>query len=80
MILPSKHLREDRALLTIGAEHLQLLSEPKTVSRLWSDMKRRREAAGPLSYDWFILGLDLLFAMGLVAFERGRVQKTRSVA
>lgn len=77
MILPSKHLREDRALLTIGADLLQLLGEPKTVSRLWSDTKRLREAATPISYDWFVLALDLLFAMGLVAFERGRVQKTR---
>lgn len=78
MILPSKHLREDRALLTIGADLLQLLGEPKTVSRLWSDVKGRREAATQLPYDWFVLALDLLFAMGLVAFERGRVQKTRS--
>jgi len=78
MILPSKHLREDRALLTIGADLLQLLGEPKTVSRLWSDTQRRREAASPVSYDWFVLALDLLFAMGLVVFERGRVQKTRS--
>jgi hypothetical protein len=80
MILPSKHLREDRALLTIGANVLQLLSEPKTVSRLWSDMKNRRDAATPLSYDWFVLALDLLFTMGLITFERGKVEKTRSEA
>jgi hypothetical protein len=77
MILPSKHLREDRALLTVGADLLQLLGEPKTVSRLWSDMKRRRETATPISYDWFVLALDLLFAMGLVAFERGRIRKVQ---
>lgn len=78
MILPSKHLREDRALITIGADLLHLLGEPKTVSRLWSDMKRRREGATPITYDWFVLGLDLLFAMGLVMLDRGKVQKTRS--
>ena len=78
MILPSKHLREDRALLTIGADVLQLLGEPKTVSRLWSDMKVRHDTATPVSYDWFVLALDLLFAMGLVAFERGKVQRMRS--
>lgn len=76
MILPSKHLREDRALLTIGADLLRLLGEPKTVSRLWSDMKRRREGGTAISYDWFVLALDLLFAMGLLAFERGKIQKT----
>ena len=44
MILPSKHLSEDRALVTIGAEVLGLLREPKTVSRLWTDLKKKRAA------------------------------------
>lgn len=73
MILPSKHLREDRALLTIGAEVLTLLREPKTVSRLWTELKRARE--GTLAYDWFILSLDLLFSMGLIEFDQGRVAR-----
>ena len=73
MILPSKHLREDRALLTIGAEVLTLLREPKTVSRLWTELKRARD--GMLAYDWFILSLDLLFSMGLIEFEHGRVAR-----
>jgi len=42
MILPTKHLREDRALIAIGAEILGLLNESKTVSRLWDDLKRSR--------------------------------------
>jgi len=73
VILPSKHLREDRALLTIGAEVLTLLREPKTVSRLWTELKRARE--GTLAYDWFILSLDLLFSMGLIEFDQGRVAR-----
>lgn len=73
MILPSKHLREDRALLTVGAEVLTLLREPKTVSRLWTELKRARD--GTLAYDWFILSLDLLFSMGLIEFEHGRVAR-----
>jgi hypothetical protein len=75
VILPSKHLGADRALLTVGAEILRLLREPKTVSRLWADLKRRRADSAPIMYDWFVLGLDLLFAMGLVDFERGRVTR-----
>ena len=39
MILPTKRLSVERALLSMGAEILRLLDEPKT---------RRR----PLSYDW----------------------------
>lgn len=51
MILPTKHLREDQALIAIGADLLALLSEPKTVSRLWDELRRARakeaEAAAP---------------------------------
>lgn len=42
MILPTKHLREDRTLLAIGADVLRLLGESKTVSRLWDDFQRWR--------------------------------------
>lgn len=78
MILPSKHLRQDRALLGIGAELLGMLSEPITVSRLWNDFDARRQmhADGALvTYDWFILALDLLFLVGVVDFSRGRVRR-----
>lgn len=78
MILPSKHLSEDRALITIGAEVLKLLTEPKTVSRLWTEVKREADAA--ITYDWFVLGLDVLYAIGLVEFSRGRVARTKAPA
>ena len=35
MILPSKHLPQDRALLTVGGHVLTFLARPKTVSALW---------------------------------------------
>ncbi|MEZ4447871.1 MAG: ABC-three component system middle component 6 [Nannocystaceae bacterium] len=80
MILPTKHLREDRTLLAIGADVLRLLGESKTVSRLWDDFQRRRDdddANSTVTYDWFVLALDLLFALGLVDFQRGRILRTR---
>jgi len=78
MILPTKHLRVDRSLLYVGAEVLSLLSEPKTVSRLWDELKHLRTRAGsesPLGYDWFVLSLDLLYMLGIVAFDRGRIRR-----
>lgn len=80
MILPTKHLREDRTLLAIGADVLRLLGESKTVSRLWDDFQRRHDdddANSTVTYDWFVLALDLLFALGLVDFQRGRILRTR---
>lgn len=70
MILPSKHLSQDRALLTVGARILQKLSQPKTVSALWEELTDKREtthnAELPLSYDGFVLALDILFIIGAV--------------
>lgn len=74
MILPTKGISSDRALLTVGAEILDLLDEPKTVSRLWAEMAKKSKCSR-LTFDWFILALDLLFLMGLVALERGRLSR-----
>ncbi len=40
MILPAKHLSQDRALLTVGARLLAHLSQPLTVSALWEEVSR----------------------------------------
>ena len=78
MILPTKHIRPERALLTIGAEILAALRGPMTVSRVWDEVRRRRGEApelAPIAYDWFVLALDLLFAMKAVEFEDGLLRK-----
>jgi len=79
MILPSKHLSQDRALLTVGAQILQKLSQPKTVSSLWEDLTRKREATRnatlPLSYDNFVLALDILFIVGAVELREGLLSR-----
>ena len=78
MILPTKRLHQDRALLAVGAEVLRQLNQPKTVSRLWDEIQRtyRRRAAAPtLTYDWFILSLDLLFALNTIDMDQGLITK-----
>lgn len=72
MILPSKHLRHDRALLGVGAEILKCLGNGRTVSELWERMKRRRShSESQLTYDWFVFALTFLFIIGAVRFEDG---------
>ena len=75
MILPSKHLPQDRALLTVGARILQHLSQPKTISALWEELPRQNEKAlkgtAPLRYDGFVLALDLLFLIGAINLHEG---------
>lgn len=81
MILPTKHIRPDRALLAVGADVLSSLREPMTVSRLWDEIRTARSdrsVSAPINYDWFVLALDLLFIVKAVQFDRGLVQKTVS--
>ena len=76
MILPSKHLSERRALLTVGSEILGLLDRPRTVSSLWEAMRAGRDGTRRrLSYDWFVLSLDLLFLMNAVNLRDGLLIK-----
>ena len=73
MILPSKHLSLDRALLTVGAAILRHLSHPVTVSALWEQMPRSAgdHKARPLRFDGFVLALDLLFLIGALELREG---------
>lgn len=78
MILPTKRISQDRALLGIGATVLQMLEEPKTVSRLWDEMRQAsiaRIGAPKITYDWFVLSLDLLYSFGVIELERGKLRR-----
>jgi hypothetical protein len=79
MILPTKHVRPDRALIGVGAEILVVLKRPTTMSRLWDEIRGQRTLHtpnAPIEYEWFVLSLDLLYLMGAVDFERGLVRRT----
>ncbi|MFE1510170.1 ABC-three component system middle component 6 [Streptomyces sp. NPDC051740] len=69
MLTPTKGISPDRALLTVGAQILQELDGPLTVSQAWARLKDRRLALGhrsPVSFGWFVLALDVLHALGAV--------------
>jgi ABC-3C biological conflict system middle component len=83
MILPTKGINADRALLSVGADILRLLDEPKTVSRLWDEARLTRimrKTSATLSFDWFVLALDLLYALGIVELEQGRLVRRSASA
>jgi ABC-3C biological conflict system middle component len=80
VILPTKRLPQDRALLAVGADVLLSLSRPQTVSKLWDEIKQNRlerRFSTQLPFDWFLLSLSLLFAIGAVELIEGRVHKAR---
>ncbi len=76
MILPTKGIPPGRALVSLGADILRLLTETKTVSRLWEDFRNSKVTSTDVTFDWFILSLDLLFLVGAVEFDRGRVRRS----
>jgi hypothetical protein len=71
MMLPTPGPGPDHALLTLGAQILQLLREPATVSRLWDQMRAAAEPCPP--FERFVLAMDLLYMLGLVDMANGRV-------
>jgi hypothetical protein len=50
-----------------------------SVSSAWDKLQRAR-AKGfveSIRYDWFVLALDLLFSIGALTLDRGRLKKTK---
>ena len=72
MILPAKHLPPERSLVGIGADILQALSHPKTVSETWTSVRERRIQLGtPITFDWFVLAVSWLYATSGVELTDG---------
>lgn len=69
MLLPTKGVSADRALMTVGSGLLGILQTPKSVSALWEQYAARERDFGTadhVTFDWFSLALASLFAMNLV--------------
>jgi hypothetical protein len=78
LILPTKRIPEDRALLAVGADILKILETPQTVSKVWDDLKSMRAHrmnGSPFSFDWFTLTLAMLFTINAVTLEDGRLRR-----
>lgn len=80
LILPTKHLGGDRALLGVGAAVLKNLRSPITLSQLWWKTRDewRRTRLSVLSYDVFLLALTMLYALKAIEFEAGYVRRSGS--
>lgn len=68
MILPTKYVREGSSLLGQAGKLLARRRPGMTVSDLWAEA---RHGDSTISYDSYILTLDLLFAIGAVRIEDG---------
>lgn len=69
MLLPTKGVSAERALMTVGSDLLEALQTPKSVSSLWEHYKERERTSGSndhITFDWFSLALASLFAIDVV--------------
>jgi hypothetical protein len=77
MILPSKHLRPEHALLGVGAVILRHLEGGRTVSEIWERSRQDNSTGtndGRVSFDWFLLALSLLYAIHAIELENGLIR------
>ena len=69
MLLPTKGVSADRALVTVGSDLLEALRTPRSVSSLWEHYKQHGLEAGAsdhVTFDWYSLALASLFAINLI--------------
>lgn len=78
VILPTKGIPAGKALLTIGGEILRALRETTTVPRLWDKFRKSRDTTQEVTFEWFVLGLDLLYMLGAIELDRGRVRRSNT--
>ncbi len=79
MILPTKRLSIESSLLGVGADVLRLLTHPKTVSRIWDELKGIRQPLNDrgerLTFEWFVLALDFLFLTDIISLQDGLLKR-----
>lgn len=75
MILPSKYLREDEALIGVSATLLQLVEKAGNLTELWESAKKI-DTIG--NYERFILALDLLYLLGLVDLQNNEILRIQA--
>jgi len=77
MLMPTKHIKTENAIIGVGGEVLDLLVHDKTVSRVFHDLQKKRNEneLTTIHFDWFLLAVDFLYAIGAIRFEAGVLKK-----
>lgn len=82
MLLPTKGVSAERALITVGSGILAALQTPKSVSSLWESYKRHErevDTSDHVTFDWFSLAVTSLYAINLVEWTPSGHLRSSSV-
>jgi hypothetical protein len=74
MILPTKHIKLENSIFYVGGLILIENIDGETVSSLWGKIS---EKGNLNSFEKFVLGLDFLFLIGVVDFQKGLLKRIR---
>lgn len=74
MILPTKHIPQNEALIGVGAALLESIDGPVTVSGLWEKVRDKRNVG---TFERFVLAANLLFLMGAIDFRDGLISRVK---
>lgn len=75
MILPNKHISPSHSLLGVGGILLTELRTPRTVTGLWERVQNIQQVG---TFDRYLLGLDMLYAIGAIDIRDGLIASTSS--
>lgn len=75
MILPSKHIPQEQALIGVGGLVLTELGDDRcTVTALW---ERVRDRSSVGTFERFVLALDMLYITGAISLSDGLLERAR---
>jgi len=78
MILPTKSLMPETAMLTIGANILEQLPHAMRASDLWDRVvaaDKERTPSRALPFDWFVSALTVLYAVSAISYSDGLIHR-----
>jgi hypothetical protein len=75
MILPTKHIPQNEALIGVGATMLAHLREPMTVSGLWECLRTESNVG---TFERFVLASNLLYLIGAIDIKDGLIVRIAS--
>lgn len=74
MILPSKHISQEKSLIGVGAILLEKMDRPQTVTYLWESVSEE-DAIG--TFERFVLALVMLHIAGAIELADGLIVEVK---
>ena len=72
MIMPSKYVREEEAIIGVGNILLQHIKGSINISSLWENVKTNHAV---VTFDRFVIALDFLYILGIIDIKQNDIMR-----